>query len=292
MPRGRTRASPPNGAETLTSQLTAQHEDALLRHGGARALPLLKPHGDGAPAALPLPSSFADPRAYFASMQSMVFDEAVAMVNDGLQQRRRPGTKLVLSEVLRVADTHSAVSLGRMSFEPSGAGSTSAKEDRVTRTGSVVLLESRSGSEQSVLAVVDGRSSRLRFEVHERSLLRVERAAAAALATRAVWTATPIASVLVQQRCIDVCLRRPKPPFMRSLLGGAPPTRGTHTRFVDGEAVEAHEEGSGGDRGREPGAAEGPRSDGEQQQRHHHHHRRRHPRYYHHHRRCRRRRRL
>ena len=28
-----------------------------------------------------------------------------------------------------------------------------------------------------------------------------------------------VASVLTQQRCADACLRQPKPPFMRSLLG-------------------------------------------------------------------------
>ena len=28
-----------------------------------------------------------------------------------------------------------------------------------------------------------------------------------------------VASVLAQQRCADACLRQPKPPFMRSLLG-------------------------------------------------------------------------
>eukprot|EP00965_Chrysotila_dentata_P177959 5878627-Pleurochrysis_carterae.AAC.2 len=42
------------------------------------------------------------------------------------------------------------------------------------------------------------------------------------------WQAHAVASVLLEQRCAEVCLRRPSPPFIAALLGMRQPT---HIKF-------------------------------------------------------------
>lgn len=229
--RGR---SPPSGAQYLTTRLCAAFEDDQL-HARAdhQALPPTLPH------------AFAEERSYYSSMVQLVLDEAKAMVADGLaslRSSRAAHARLTLENVVRASAHGGGGGLGCMCFEQPRQ---SSEGDRF-RAGSVFLLRSISFGVE-LLAVVDGRATTCQLECSDGALARCahhidERYS---IQPGSVWAATPVASVLVQQRCIDVCLRRPVPPFMQQLLGGPPPKLATHTRFVDEEVVEEQEEGAG-----------------------------------------------
>ena len=233
----RKRRSPPSGAQYLTTRLCAAFEDDQL-HARAdhQALPPTLPH------------AFAEERSYYSSMVQLVLDEAKAMVADGLassRSSRAAHTRLTLENVARASAHGGGGGLGCMCFEQPRQ---SSEGDRI-RAGSVFLLRSISFGVE-LLAVVDGRATTCQLECSDGALARCahhidERFSGNAFQPGSVWAATPIASVLVQQRCIDVCLRRPVPPFMQQLLGGPPPKLATHTRFVDEEVVEELEEGAG-----------------------------------------------
>ena len=233
----RKRRSPPSGAQYLTTRLCAAFEDDQL-HARAdhQALPPTLPH------------AFAEERSYYSSMVQLVLDEAKAMVADGLassRSSRAAHTRLTLENVARASAHGGGGGLGCMCFEQPRQ---SSEGDRI-RAGSVFLLRSISFGVE-LLAVVDGRTTTCQLECSDGALARCahhidERFSGNAFQPGSVWAATPIASVLVQQRCIDVCLRRPVPPFMQQLLGGPPPKLATHTRFVDEEVVEELEEGAG-----------------------------------------------
>ena len=233
--RGR---SPPSGAQYLTTRLCAAFEDDQL-HARAdhQALPPTLPH------------AFAEERSYYSSMVQLVLDEAKAMVADGLassRSSRAAHARLTLENVVRASAHGGGGGLGCMCFEQPRQ---SSEGDRF-RAGSVFLLRSISFGVE-LLAVVDGRATTCQLECSDGALARCahhidERYSGGnAFQPGSVWAATPVASVLVQQRCIDVCLRRPVPPFMQQLLGGPPPKLATHTRFVDEEVVEEQEEGAG-----------------------------------------------
>jgi hypothetical protein len=234
--RGR---SPPSGAQYLTTRLCAAFEDDQL-HARAdhQALPPTLPH------------AFAEERSYYSSMVQLVLDEAKAMVADGLassRSSRAVHARLTLENVVRASAHGGGGGLGCMCFEQPRQ---SSEGDRF-RAGSVFLLRSISFGVE-LLAVVDGRATTCQLECSDGALARCahhidERVGSHCNAFQpgSVWAATPVASVLVQQRCIDVCLRRPVPPFMQQLLGGPPPKLATHTRFVDEEVVEEQEEGAG-----------------------------------------------
>ena len=233
----RKRRSPPSGAQYLTTRLCAAFEDDQL-HARAdhQALPPTLPH------------AFAEERSYYSSMVQLVLDEAKAMVADGLassRSSRAAHTRLTLENVARASAHGGGGGLGCMCFEQPRQ---SSEGDRI-RAGSVFVLRSISFGVE-LLAVVDGRTTTCQLECSDGALARCahhidERFSGNAFQPGSVWAATPIASVLVQQRCIDVCLRRPVPPFMQQLLGGPPPKLATHTRFVDEEVVEEQEEGAG-----------------------------------------------
>ena len=212
-----------NGAEHLTAQLCAAHE-AELSVGISSDAPLP-----------PMPLAHVNARSYYAQLLHLVLVEAMAMVADGLSSARGRGRplRLTLDEAVRASDSSSGGSrLGHLCFTHTYAKHVSAA-DRM-RPGTVLLLASH-GAE--VLGVVDGRDTSW-VEVLDSALLRC---AAASLASGATWTATPVTSVLCQQRCIEVCLRRPAPPFLPQLLGGRRPAVATHTRFVDEEEDEEEE---------------------------------------------------
>jgi len=126
------------------------------------------------------------------------------------------------------------------------------------RPGGIFLLRPRGGSE--ILAVVDGRSSSLlepAFEVLGAALSACgdgfgggrDGSELSEFAERR-WEGWHVASVLVSQRCADVCQRRPAPPsILHRLLGGA---QSKHTRFAESDSDsggEAEGQGAGESQG-------------------------------------------
>ena len=67
-------------------------------------------------------------------------------------------------------------------------------------------------SRVSTLAVVDGRDTS-NFELLDSSIQHFE---PSSLREGSEWSAVAVCSVLLQQRCIDTCMRRPSPPFMKN----------------------------------------------------------------------------
>ena len=242
---GKTRRRAPNGAEFLTTRLCSAYENGELSPCSSQPLPPL------------LPTAFGDVRGYYMAMQQLIIDEAFAMVADGLTSAHgRAPLRLSLDEALRATESRdrSSSSLGYLCFtQQQQHGSRAwAAEDRM-RAGGVFLVASH-GTE--LLGVVDGRAN-LQLEVLDEALARCP---ARALQAGAAWTATPVGSVLVQQRCTDVSLKRPMLPFMRQLLGGPPPKLATHIRF---DEQEEEEEEAGGEAATEVAEAEEETANGD-----------------------------
>ena len=230
------RGRPPNGIEWLTIQLCKAFEAHVLSEP------------EQAWAAAPLPPAFGSPAELYSTMKALVLDEAFAMVREGLTSRKRAVTLRVrIDTTLRASDR--GARLGALSVTAVGASAPDLSS--ALRSGSVFCL---SCGEYQVLAVVDGRSQdgfgKCLLEVSDAALVRLT--SAGALSGGSLWTARCVASVLTQQRCADVCLRQPKVPFMRNLLGARP---SCHIRFDgDGEADAGDAAGGAGSEGADDGA--------------------------------------
>ena len=210
-----------SGAEWLTERLCAAYQSGELQ----------QPEPAPPPIAVPLSPCFNALPELYENSRSLCLAEALAMVRDGLRaSSQHAPVRLKLVSLQRAAERKSA-RLGALCFR---LASSSAPDD--LRAGGVFLLSSR--GHESVLAVVDGREH-LRFEVLDTALYRAGFESAHAFAMGAEWTGRCVASVLLQQRCIDTCIKRPKPPFMRALLGYK---AATHIRFGEEEEEEAGEE--------------------------------------------------
>ena len=178
-----------------------------------------------------LPATFLSSAVLYSSMKQMVLDEAMSMVRSGLRSHdRQKPLRLRLNDALRAADR--GARLGGLSVTAVGASTSECAN--MLRAGSVLCLSIGS---THILAVVDGRSQdgvgSCLLEVASSALER----AASLLREGSVWIARCVASVLLQQRCADACLRQPGVPFMHQLLGGR---ASSHVRFDgDGEPTDA-----------------------------------------------------
>ena len=206
MPRGGRKNT--NGAEFLTEKLCAAYAAGDLSKPEHMPPPSLH--------SVPPPQSFNSLGDLYDSARALCLTEAMAMVRDGLRgSHSKPSAsiRLKMDYVQRAADRKSA-KLGAMCFKIGGGG---ASADDL-RAGSVFLLRSRLARD-ALLGVIDGRDT-LRFEVLDTSLHALcEQGDGAAVVTDSPWMGTCVASVLLQQRCIDTCIRQPKLPFVRALLG-------------------------------------------------------------------------
>ncbi|KAL1518727.1 hypothetical protein AB1Y20_003013 [Prymnesium parvum] len=246
------RSRTPSGAEWLTTQLCAAHHD-----GSLTSTPLPDP--------TPSPiDTYADAASFYATMRQFVYAEAFTKVREAVaaasthttpsRARTTGALELRLQRVLR-AEEHGSRRLAALRFSrPALAaprhGSGSAPSRLALRAGSVFLLAPRA-SRSTLLAVIDGRQAddsadadgALQFEVLDAAL---DGAGEGALRTWPPmwWEARGVESVLLEQRCIDCCLRRPAPPFLRVLLGQR--EHGTHTRFVSSDDDAAGSLGTSG----------------------------------------------
>ncbi|KAL1518726.1 hypothetical protein AB1Y20_003013 [Prymnesium parvum] len=218
------RSRTPSGAEWLTTQLCAAHHD-----GSLTSTPLPDP--------TPSPiDTYADAASFYATMRQFVYAEAFTKVREAVaaasthttpsRARTTGALELRLQRVLR-AEEHGSRRLAALRFSrPALAaprhGSGSAPSRLALRAGSVFLLAPRA-SRSTLLAVIDGRQAddsadadgALQFEVLDAAL---DGAGEGALRTWPPmwWEARGVESVLLEQRCIDCCLRRPAPPFLRA----------------------------------------------------------------------------
>ena len=180
--------------------------------------------------------SFTSSKQYYLHFSALVVEEAKATVREGMavsMSGRAAGLRLRLQSAHRAEERRSRT-LGAVCFSLLPAGAS----DATLRPGGVFVLRS---ADATLLAVVDGRAcggSSLTFEVLDSAL-----ESCASLRAGSEWVAQSVGSVLLEQRCADVCQRRPKPPFMGRLLGGRTPT---HTRFGSDASDEGCDEAVGG----------------------------------------------
>lgn len=239
---GKRRARSLSGPEIVNSALcSAHHERRLL------------PQPPRPACAPPPPARFRSASEYFSFIQTTVLDEARALISDALRaregRRERAGVMLRLGQLHHsagrpLASLQFCVMQRRARGDVRGGGgpaavATSAFSD--LRPGGVFLLRPQGGTE--ILAVVDGRSSSPAepvFEVNSVALASCGEGLGGGVngsdigeqAERS-WEAWYVASVLVSQRCVDVCQRRPSTqPILNSLLGGV---QSTHIRFDDSD---------------------------------------------------------
>ena len=208
MPRGK-RARTLSGSELVNSALCESYlaDQATIAEG------------------VPLPAAedaFDRPAEYYASMSRLVIAEAKECVRDGLAARgRRGGFDVSVTGSVAAAERGSR-RLAALLFSPT---SPSTAVMATLRPGGV--FELKPPRAPALLAVVDGRTcgggASMAFEVLDAALRGV--------ALDGKWRARAVASVLLEQRCADVCQRAPRPPFLQQLLGCK---QRVHLRFGGG----------------------------------------------------------